>query len=218
MGDALGVARDGGTARLGRLLAPMSVRYIVVPKQVSTADGPEELPLPPHLTRALGSQLDLRLLPSDPALDVYENTAWGPARSLLTPAAAAALPGGSGTGADLTGSQPVLSGSGPVRFSGPLPGAGTVLASEAPSGRWELTVDGRAADRDDAFGVANAFTVPAAGPARLRYRTPLLRWPLALLPFLLWGAAAVLLWRTRARPLPPEPDTQLIPILAGTSA
>jgi hypothetical protein len=45
-----------------------------------------------------------------------------------------------------------------------------------------------------------------------------LRYVLALVPFLLWAGAALLLWRTRAKPLPPEPDTQLIPILAGTSA
>ena len=35
--DVLRVAQDGGTARLGRLLAPMAVRYIVVPTQ--TAPG-----------------------------------------------------------------------------------------------------------------------------------------------------------------------------------
>ena len=44
LGDALRVARRGGTARLGRLLAPMGVRFIVVPKQLSTSgDSPEAL-------------------------------------------------------------------------------------------------------------------------------------------------------------------------------
>jgi hypothetical protein len=70
----------------------------------------------------------------------------------------------------------------------------------------------------DAFGVANAFLPADSGSARLRYRTPVVRYLLALVPFLLWALAASLLWRTRARPAPPEPDTQLIPILAGTSA
>ena len=218
MGDAIQVARQGGTARLGRLLAPMSVRYIVVPQQLSTADGAQELAIPAGLTRALGSQLDLKLLPSDPALDVYENVAWAPARSLLSEAGVAALPAGSETGADLSGSPPVLSGGGPVRFRGDIPAPGTVLVSEAPSGRWVLSVAGRTAERDVAFGVANAFTVPTAGAASLRYRTPIFRWLLALVPFVLWGGAAVLLWRTRARPAPPEPDTQLLPIFAGTNA
>ena len=219
IGDAVHVARDGGTARLGRLLAPMGIRYIVVPKQLSTADdAPEQLDVPAGLTRALGSQLDLRVLPSDPALDVYENVSWGPARALLTDAGAAAVRAGAGVGANLAGGQPVLSGAGPVHFRGTLPGAGTVLISEAPSERWELTVGGSSAARVDAFGVANAFTAGQAGSAQVRYRTPLYRWPLAVLPLVLWAGAAVMLWRTRSRPEPLEPDTQLIPIFAGASA
>jgi hypothetical protein len=90
-----------------------------------------------------------------------------------------------------------------------------VLLSESPSDRWQLTVEGQTVDRRDAFGVANAFVDSEAGAARLKYRTPLYRWPLALLPFLLWAFAASLVWRTRAQPAPPEPDTQLIPIYAG---
>jgi len=219
MGDAVRVARQGGTARLGRLLAPMGVRYIVVPRQLSTGDDrPEELTVPAALTRALGSQLDLRLLPSDPALDVYENVSWAPLRSVLTNAAAAGLGSDARSGADLAGSQAVLPGDGPVRFTGELPAPGTVLVSEAPSGRWELTVDGKSVDRVDAFGVANAFRAGQAGSAGLRYRTPLYRWPLALVPFLLWAGAASLLWRTRPRPAPLEPDTQLIPILTAAGA
>ncbi|HEV2761194.1 MAG TPA: glycosyltransferase family 2 protein [Acidimicrobiales bacterium] len=217
MGDAVRVARQGGTARLGRLLAPMGVRYIVVPRQLSTEDDrPQELGVPAALTRALGSQLDLRLLPSDPALDVYENVSWGSLRSVLTAPAAGAVGNDAGSGGDLAGSLAVLPGGGPVRFRGPIPEPGTVLLSESPSDRWDLTVDGQTVDRRDAFGVANAFVDSEAGSARLRYRTPLYRWPLALLPFLLWAFAASVVWRTRARPVPLEPDTQLIPIYAGT--
>ncbi len=219
IGDAVEVARDGGTARLGRLLAPMGIRYIVVPKQLSTAgDTPEQLDVPAALTRALGSQLDLRVLPSDPALDVYENVSWGPARALLTEAGAAAVRSDAGTGADLSGGEPILGGAGPVRFSGQLPGPGTVLVSESPAGRWELTVEGNAASRVDAFGVANAYTAGGAGDAKVRYRTPLYRWPLAVLPFLLWACAAGLLWRSRPRPAPREDDTQLMPILTPAGA
>lgn len=219
IGDAVAVARDGGTARLGRLLAPMGIRYIVVPKQLSIADdSPEQLDVPAGLTRALGSQLDLRVLPSDPALDVYENVSWGPARALLTDVGATAVRDPAGGGADLAGGRPVLAGAGPVRFSGELPGPGTVLVSEAPSGRWELTVAGDPASRVDAFGVANAFTAGAAGPAEVRYKTPLYRWPLAVVPFLLWACAASLLWRSRSRPAPRQDDTRLMPILTGAGA
>ncbi len=219
IGDAVQVARRGGTARLGRILAPMGVRYIVVPQQLATDTGrPEELAVPAALTRALGSQLDLRLLPSDPALDVYENVSWAAGRSVLTDAGAGAARSGAGVGGDLSGALPVLAGAGPVRFKGTLPGPGTVLVAEAPSSQWELTVAGRTIARSDAFGVANAFAGAPAGTARLRYRTPLYRWPLALVPFLLWAVAASALWRTRARPAPRDDDTQLIPILTPTAS
>jgi len=219
MGDALRVARQGGTARLGRLLAPMGVRYIVVPKQLLTAGHrPEELDVPPALTRALGSQLDLRLLPSDPFLDVYENVSWAAVRSLIPDAAAAGLAADAKSGADLGGSQAVLNGGGPVRFKGSLPNPGTLLLAETPSGRWQLTAGGKGAARTEAFGVANAFAAALPGAAKLRYRTPLYRWPMAIVPFLLWALAASALWRTRARPEPPEEVTQLIPILTPAGA
>jgi hypothetical protein len=218
MGDALQIARQGGTARLGRLLAPMAVRYIVVPKRLSTGEGPDAAPVPAALTRALGSQLDLRVLPSDPAVDVYENVSWGPGRALVPASLPNPLPAALGAGADLSGGQPVLGGTGPVRFTGQIAAPGTVLVSESPSGRWELTVRGQAAPRSDAFGVANAFTNGQSGSAKVRYRTPLLFRPLALVPFVLWGFAAALLWRSRRRPVEREADTQLMPILTATGA
>ena len=86
-----------------------------------------------------------------------------PARSLLTEAGAAAVRSEAGTGADLSGSQPVLGGAGPVRFTGSLPGAGTVLIAESPSGRWELTVGGDSASRVDAFPFAMELDRTADG-------------------------------------------------------
>jgi hypothetical protein len=103
-----------------------------------------------------------------------------------------------------------------VRFSGHIPAPGRVLLSEAPSGRWELTVGGQAASRTTAFGVANLFSTGGSGSAHARYRTPLWRWPLALVPFVLWAVAVAVLRRSRRRPAPVEPDTQLIPVLAWT--
>ena len=222
MGDALWVARQGGTARLGRLLAPMAVRYIVVPRQLAAGRATGGLPVPPGLTRAFGSQLDLRLLPSDPALDVYENTSWGAARVLVPDVLArGGIPATLQAGADLSTGRVVAPGGGPVRFNGNLPAPGTVLLSEAPSGRWELTVGGQTAPRSDAFGVANAFVAGRAGRVAVHYRTPLLRWPLAVAPFVLWFLAIGLLWRARRprQPDAPQPDdTKLMPIFADTGA
>ncbi len=228
--EVLRVAQDGGTARLGRLLAPMAVRYIVVPTQPAPGDsapgdsgpggsgpasgsgdsgpggsgtgdsGPPTPGIPPGLTRALGSQLDLRLLPADASLAVYENTAWGSGRELVPPAVAAGpIPTELGGGADLVGGQAILPTGGPVRFEGPVGVAGTVLLAESPSSRWSLRVGGRGTDRADAFGVANAFEVTGPGEGRLRFDTPILRYALVLLNLALWVGAIRFLMVTRPR-------------------
>ena len=210
IGRVLRVAQTGGTARLGRLLAPMGIRYIVVPgPQAPGSSGDRDATLPSDLARGLGSQLDLRLLPADANLAVYENTAWGPGRE-LAPAAVAQgrVPASLGAGADLAGAAVVLPGDGPVRFDGPIPAPGTVLVAESPSSRWELSVGGNGADRSDAFGVANAYQVDQAGEGHLRYRTPLFRYALVLAHLALWALLVRYLFLSRRRtaaPATPDP-------------
>ena len=185
---SLRLAERGDTARLGRLLAPMAVRYIVVPSELETGrEGLPRYPAPASLSRALVSQIDLRQLPSDPAVAVYENTSWGPARAVL-PDRVDTVPTSLGAGADLSGGTPVLPGDGPVRFSGSVP-TGTVLVSEASSSRWTLTVGGERASRKDAYGVANAYTTSSTGRGVLRYRTSFVRYGAILLQVALWVIA-----------------------------
>ncbi len=185
------LAAQRETSRLGRLLGPMSIRYIVVPQST----GPSYTKAPAHLAPAallatLASQLDLRQVEVDSSLVVYENTGWLPERALLGPGAAAAsqLAGPAAlVTADLSGTTAVLPDSdGEHGATGPLPPAGVVAVSEASDSRWRLEVDGRAAPRRPSFGWANAFEVPGAGQARLSYDTPLTR-PLAVVvQVLLW--------------------------------
>src|SRR5205823_10852272 len=83
--DALRLATGAESTRLGRMVAPMSVRYIVVPLRA----GPEAskaapYPPPSALLNTLAGQLDLREKDVDDALVVYENEAWIPERALLT--------------------------------------------------------------------------------------------------------------------------------------
>jgi len=201
LAGALRVAGEGGTARLGRLLAPMAVRYVVVPRQLAAGPSDDDgFDVPPGLARALNSQLDLRVLPSDGSVAVYENTSWGPGRaSVSTPVPTGAFSTGLGSGADLSANPPVLPGPGPVRFSGPLPDGSQVFVSESPSSRWELRAGGSEADQADAFGVANVFSPDRGGSGTLRFRTPLLRYVLLVAQLALWALALRLLWSHRAR-------------------
>jgi len=221
--DALTQASQGDTSRLGRLLAPMAVRYVVVPSARGTgesASAVRSLAAPPALSRALSSQLDLRLLPSDRASVVYENTAWGPGRELLPPGAAAdvaVLPHELGRGADLSGGAPVLPGNGPVEYEGRIDATGQVLVSESPSSQWKLTTGGHEAPRQSAFGVANSYAVSQPGKAVLNFKTPLVRYGALLVELALWVMAIRAMLRMRRRAsapprqylsgpeLPPEP-------------
>ena len=199
LGTDLRLARARLTTGLGHLLAPMAVRYIVVPSRTAPAgSGGAAVPVPVDVLAALGQQTDLRALPLDNALTVFENAAWAPARALLSPDQSAASQAGEPTASqtvDLSTAKPVLPGLGPAHYQGPLPANGDVLFSASESGGWKLTVGGQAAARRPAFGWAMAFTAPdQGGKASLHFATPVLARMLLLLQAAVWlavGAAIV---------------------------
>jgi hypothetical protein len=208
VGD-LALARAGQTTRLGHLLAPMAIRYVVLPLRESPGTGPGRVvPPPSDLLDALGTQVDLRSVATDPAFVVYENAAWAPGRALL-PDAAVGPSQQSGPraaqAAELAGATPVLANaSPPATFRGRLPAAGDVYLSETGSSRWRLTVAGQAAPRRPAFGWASAFAA-TAGPATLTYRTPPIRIVELWIVLILWAAALAGLIRPPRR-LPRAPS------------
>ena len=188
--QALGLAASGESARLGRMLGPMSVRYIVVPLRAGPqASGMPAYPPPPALLNTLAGQLDLRQQDIDDALVVYENEAWIPQRAVLTePVAAASDEAGfeSLVRTDLAGSTAALpDGDGANRWQGNV-NPGTLFLSAPADTGWHLSVDGTTIDRRPAFGWANAFAVDKTGSATLGFDTPLTRPLLVALQALLW--------------------------------
>lgn len=175
------------TARVGRLLAPLGVRYIVVPlvdRVASTSASP--LPEPTGLLDALGDQLDLRRVPSPAELVVYENTAWLPIYSVLSgDAAAATTEAGADALAryDLSGRQPVFTGG--SGLSGDIP-AGRFHMAVQSNERWRFTVGGTELSPQLSFGYSQVYDVAASGAATLTYRTPATRG--------LWIGLQVVLW------------------------
>ncbi len=170
---AVDVARAGGTANLGQLLAPAGIRYLVVVESlapgVAGSVPTTAYPAPAGLLAALEGQDDLEQVPGGgQGFAVFENTAYVPERAERAsgPAVAAdvaPLP------ADLAGWSPVLPGpAGSASYAGTV-AAGTVLASYAPAGRWQLSVAGRAVAGRPAFGWAAQFPGTPAGPATLAF-------------------------------------------------
>ena len=196
--EALRLADRDDTTHLGRLLAPMAVRYVVMPSRATPGDAP-----PPHasltdLQATLARQVDLGRVSTDAALTVYENAAWVPARAAL---GEKAVPEGglrAAAVARLEGATPALpNGTGPYRFSGPVADHSELLVAEGPSPRWELTVDGRSVPRRGAFGVANLYTITGEGEGVLRHRSSPLRLLIVLVFAVAWIAVAAVLVRRR---------------------
>jgi hypothetical protein len=195
----LDVALDGDTTRLGRLLAPMGVRYVVVPSQLAPdPDGGAEAPPPPQLTRTLAGQLDLEEVPLVGGTTVYRNDAWVSGRAVLAPSEVARDRPEDAVAEDLADSPAALvDGDGPTDAGGRVPAAGDLLVSQAASDHWQVTVDGRRAPRTEIYGWANQFDVDEPGTGSLVYETPITR-PLLLVGQIVLWLVAFLAWR-RAR-------------------
>ena len=201
--DALRSMAYGETVRGGRLLAPYGIRYVIVPL-ADGANGTIDAPIDPPLglVEVLDDQLDLAApLTRPPNYVIFENTAYTPTRSILSPegaeasrqAGAAAL-----AQADLSGSVPFALGAADRGDAVGVVPAGTLHVAVPFDPRWELTVDGRPVESRNAFGSTMAFDIATGGEARLHYDTPIARRLVVLVQFVAW--AVVLLLASRIRP------------------
>ena len=184
--DAVDAAAAASTHRLGQLLGPSAIRYIIVRHR--RTDGTEAV-TPIGLIEVMQRQLDLRQLNlGDDQIEVFENQAWVPSRAQLSPSAASSSKQ-QGTAslirADLSGSTPVLDVISAAKAVGPVE-AGEVYLASTLSNKWELQVGGSTLSPHPAFGWANAFTLKEGGTATLSFRTGTSR--------LIWVAAQTILW------------------------
>jgi len=201
--SALQIAASGGTTRLGALLAPMAVQYVVVP--LAPAPDPfaqDTTYVPSDLLAVLDGQLDLESVTVNAGVRVYRNAAFGPSRALLP--ADAAIPEGGDALADrmIAGlaSAPAVLGDvdGYSDWSGGLDAGGRLFVSAAGDG-WVLEVDGQEVPAQPAVGWASTYEVAGAGEARLRFDTPTTRRLALAGQVLLWVVAVAYLLRVRVR-------------------
>ncbi len=212
----LRLAQSRLTTKLGHLLAPMSVRFLVVPNHNAPAgSGAVPVATPGSLLMGLLLQTDLQVVNVDPNYTVYQNAAWAPARAVLPPAAVSvAAAGAAGVRSlqqtDLAGAAPVLTDGTPTRARGTVPPAANVYVAATRQGSWRLHVGSASVKPKPAFGWAMSFAVPAgvSGPATLDLSPS---WPLRagqIVEIALWVAAiavaAIDLRRRRAQHPPTE--------------
>ena len=177
------------TVRGGRLLAPLAVRYVVVPQ----IDGGEStiskpLPFPEGLLAALSTQLDFRRVYIASDLVIYENMAWVPSLSVLDENSSAL--------SKQAGDEVLLSSE--LRSAMPIAriddaasvatevGTSTVYLAVPFSDRLRLEVSGADVRPRVAFGGTTAFDVVDGGLATLRYSKPISQYFFVLVQSLLW--------------------------------
>ncbi len=212
MDDQVAMALDevaaASTQRLGQLLAPLGIRYIVVPEfdgVVSTTESP--LPAPVGLVDALDDQLDIVSIAGLPTLELFENRAWIPSSAELTGATAEASRQEGAAAlvrADLGAAVPVFAGVDQLGAQEDRLEGGVVHLAVPFDERWQLDVDGEALTARPSFGVATAWDVSGAGTGTLVYDTAPGRLLLVALQVLLWavvifGAARVTVPLARRR-------------------
>lgn len=160
--DAVRALRQRTTTRVGRMIAPMAVRYVVVPDRAAP-DAPRVGP--PSSRGALRDQLDLAALEASPGIAIYENRAWVPGDARLGDAPTAPV------GID-----------GAAAITAVDPGApGVQLWSEQYDAAWRGRSPGAQLRHRRVFGWANGFPVPRGGRATVTFANQWWRWPTLLL-------------------------------------
>jgi GT2 family glycosyltransferase len=213
IGDRVELARHGSTVRLGALLAPYAIRYVVVVDSLAPSIPGFQSPLqdapPTDLEPALLSQLDLRQIIGQGGFDVFIDDAALPERAVLAAAPRSSAPSAHqtssppsavGTDQALVGWTPVLDAPrGASQATGPVP-AGTVLAAVAPARSWEMVGPGGRVQRSDTiFGYAASFKVARPGVVTVRFRGSWVHVLEVSLEALLWlVAVGILLGRRRS--------------------
>lgn len=188
-----GIVR-GQTARAGRLLAPLSVRFIVVPiidGGQSTRGDP--IAAPRGLIDSLSRQLDLRRLYASPDLVIFENASWVPVRSMLTASGAASsqLAGATSMIAtDISGATALPTQTRPEGAIEADVKPGTIHLAVPFSTHWKLTMDGNKIEARPAFGLTNAYDVASAGRIRLAFDSSRVHSLAVLLQFAAWCVVA----------------------------
>ena len=174
--EAMDAALAGQTSRLGRLLAPMGIRYVVVVNRPAPQPyAPAEVPMPQRALAALREQLDLREIEINPGVALFAAEGAWPLRSDVTDLE---LPAG---GLTTLGDQlrvdleppPAVLGTDPgTSFTGELGADRDIAQSVTADPGWQLSVDGQDAERSGLFAWSQQFRTPAAGEATLSWGTP----------------------------------------------
>jgi hypothetical protein len=200
--DALATARDGDTSRLGRLLAPFGVRWVVVMERLAPWPSTRVVNgIDPALRAGLAQQLDLVTTIDQAGLLVFENEAWVPVgASLAADALVGEQPGEVLAAGPVTATALTFDGVPPARASGDVAAGDTVWLAVSPDAGWDVTVGGRAAAIEEGLGWASRVVAADGGAVVASHATPVTHRVLMGGQVLLWVLALGALAATRDEP------------------
>jgi GT2 family glycosyltransferase len=196
---ALALAVTGRTNRLGRMLAPMGVRYVVVPSTQGRGDGGAAADPPVALRRAMAQQLDFAQLRSAPGLVLYENQAMMPIAAAVPPPPLPVdppRPNRAALATDLSRATPLTTSAAP---------AGTVFWGEAYDSEWHADGGGDALRHHRAFSWANGYALTGRAEVSLSYAAQWTRWAMLAGALVLW---LFVVWRWRRTRVRRDPATR----------
>jgi hypothetical protein len=173
------------TIRVGRLMSPLAIRFIVVP----LGDSPSAAAL--NLVESLSNQLDLRRTYFARDLVIFEDVSWLPIISVLDEESSVASQQASDlnlTSQELKSQSALLIDENSVadkkvkaKFAG-----GTVHLAVPFDSNWRLMVDDAQLSPRVAFGSSTAFDAPIAGLLSLQYETSPLRYIYLVIQAFVW--------------------------------
>ena len=205
------VAND--TIRVGRLISPLAIRFLVVP----LGDSPSVAAS--SLVESLSNQLDLRRTYFARDLVIFENVTWLPIISVLDEESSVASQQAGdfslisqelkSQSALLVDKNSVADKKVRAKFAG-----GTIHVAVPFDSRWQLEVDAAQLVPRVAFGSSTAFDAPIAGIVALRYQTSPLRYLYLSLQAIVWLCLILLAanfsrFRRRIRQIEPKEVTIL---------
>ena len=173
--EVMDLAVNGGTAKLGRLLAPFGISDIVLVGRSSPLPSKGQIEkIPVSVESALGRQLDLIRIEASPGIVRYRNVSAIPV--------AAILPDGQTIGRTLRSfaSDPlpdngieVPSYGSPIKsFEGFVEGSSEIFLATPSGSSWQLSVDGEEVEQKVALEWGMGFDPNMSGDFKLSHQPP----------------------------------------------
>lgn len=185
LAKAVRAAMDGQTSRLGRLLGPLGVKYVIIVDRSNPVPyARAQAPMHRSAVTAMLSQVDLTSIDVNPAMVMFRVDGNWPQRSDITDSVdregdVDTLSAQIWTDPGLP--APVLRRGSGTRFRGELKAGMTVFQSVTADPGWTLTKGTEGARKSDWRGWGQRFDVPSSGEWTLRFKTP---WTFRLLQML----------------------------------